>query len=78
MTVFEYYALCRFMLSIDLAIACSANRELNSVDAIKYVIDGTVQRAPLRRTQCFPSITLIRLYELLKNNSRLAKADPKA
>jgi hypothetical protein len=50
--------------------------ELKSVDAIKNVIDGTVHSAPLR-TERFPSITLIRLYELLKNNSRLAKADPR-
>src|SRR4249920_3299871 len=31
--------------------------------------------APLRAER-FPSITLIRLYELLKNNSQLSKADP--
>ena len=44
------------------------------VDAIKIVVDGTVRTAPLR-TERFPSTTLIRLYELLKNNSRLATAD---
>ena len=42
MTVFEYYALCRFTLSVDCAIACPINHELNSVDAIKIVTDGTV------------------------------------
>ena len=36
------------------------------------VIDGTVQMLWFSPELCFPSITLIRLYELLKNDSRFA------
>jgi len=68
-TVFEYsrYAVSSFELT-------EVSTKLNSVDAIKLVADGTV-RTVFRRTERFPSTTLIRLYELLKNNSQLTKTD---
>jgi hypothetical protein len=51
--------------------------ELKSGDAIKcHRRHGTLQA--LYDLERFPSTTLIRLYELLKSSSRLAKADPSA